>query len=81
MAADQDVVGLRQRRAADQRVHAVQIAASRGAPPIVKCLGEASLRANEGRLVRWAPGGDLVRFCRSHQHLAGSALELHREMG
>src|SRR5436190_14767205 len=46
IAADQDVIGPWQGRAADQRVHAMQVTAARGPSPIVEGLGEGCIRAD-----------------------------------
>src|SRR6516165_4909198 len=57
ITANEDVVAPRQGRAADQRVDAVQIAAARGPAPIMEGLVEHRLRADNCRLVGWAPVG------------------------
>jgi hypothetical protein len=68
MAADEDVVCARERRAADQRVDAVQITPARGAAPVMEGLVEAGFRANKRRLVGGAPRGDIGYICLVHQH-------------
>ena len=55
LAADEDVIGPGKRGAADQGVDAVEIPASRGAPPIMERLVEASLGTNKGGFVTGPP--------------------------
>lgn len=53
--AHQNVVGPGEGRASDQRVDAMQVAPSRGPAPIMKCLSEGSLCADESGLIRRPP--------------------------
>ena len=55
VAANEDVVGSRQGRAADQAIDAVEIAPSRSAAPIMEGLGEIGFGANEGWFIRKPP--------------------------
>jgi hypothetical protein len=71
VTADENVVGPGKGRAADQRIDAVQIAASRGPAPIVERLGEGCLGADQRRLVGRPPLGSLC-FHFAHPHGSGS---------
>ena len=67
VTADEDVVGSGQRRATDQGVDAVQIAAALGTTPIVERLVEAGFGADKGWLVGRAPRGRVGNIL-VHQH-------------
>jgi hypothetical protein len=67
ITANEDVVGPRQGRAADQRVDAVQVTAARGPAPIMEGLVEHRLRADNCRLVGRAPMATLD-FHFAHPH-------------
>ena len=68
IAADQDVICLRDRWAPDQGIDAVQIAPSRGPAPIVKGLVEGGFLANQRRLVGGPPLGRLsLDFAHPHR--------------
>ncbi len=68
VAADEDVVGLGQSRAAHERIDAVEIAAARSATPIMESLGEGRFRADQRRLVGRPPKGSLRGVCLARPH-------------
>jgi hypothetical protein len=59
VAANENVVGPGQSRAADKGIDAVEITPSRGAAPIVEGLREVRFGADEGWFVRKPPLGRL----------------------
>lgn len=56
MTPHQNEIGLRESRAADKRIDAMQITPSRGPTPIVECLVESRFGAHQCRLVGRTPG-------------------------
>src|SRR5665648_158335 len=68
VTADENVVGLGQSGAAHQRIDAVEIAAARGATPIMEGLRERGLRADQRRLVGRPPRGSLSGFSLARPH-------------
>ena len=55
VTANENIVGPRQSRAADEAVNAVEITPSRRTAPIVESLGEGGFGADQRRLVRKLP--------------------------